>query len=170
MYIWLLVNALMGQGGTTPETTKIWTRICSCHNFPPPFFCANTFDTSLLLIVCDLRWYVRSLYRHLFLEDISKHARVIKKMHFLICGRHNSQAPWPTRPKLGVWVAKGLSCDTVKFFFFTVNPPPLSRSCGVEKRRDQRKYVNFFDPASSQHCNSGVGVNGKKKKNWLYHS
>ena len=23
--------------------------------FPPPFFCANTFDSSLLLIVCALR-------------------------------------------------------------------------------------------------------------------
>ena len=30
--------------------------ICSCHNFPPPpIFCADTFDTSLLLIVCALR-------------------------------------------------------------------------------------------------------------------
>ena len=52
----------------------------SCQNFFFPFFCANTFDTSLLLIVCTLRWYVKSLYRHLFLEDISKHARVTQKM------------------------------------------------------------------------------------------
>ena len=45
-----------------------------------PFFCADTFDTSLLLILCALRWYVKSLYKHLFLEDISKHARVTQKM------------------------------------------------------------------------------------------
>ena len=44
------------------------------------FFCADTFNTSLLLIVCSLRCYVKCLYRHLFLEDISKHARVIKKI------------------------------------------------------------------------------------------
>ena len=43
-------------------------------------FCANTFDTSLLLIVCALKWYIKCLYRHLFLEDISKHARVTQKM------------------------------------------------------------------------------------------
>ena len=45
----------------------------------PPFFCADTFITSLLLIVCALR-YVKSLYRHFVLEDISKHARVTQKM------------------------------------------------------------------------------------------
>ena len=37
-----------------------------------PFFCADTFDTILLLIVCALRLYVKSLYRHLFLEDTCK--------------------------------------------------------------------------------------------------
>ena len=72
-----------------------------------PFFCANTFDTSLLLIVCALKWYVKSLYRHLFLEDISKHARVTQKWHFLICGKLYTQAPWTRRAKVGVWVAKG---------------------------------------------------------------
>ena len=45
-----------------------------------PFFCANTFDTTLLLIVCALRCYVKSLYRHLFLEYISKHARVTQEI------------------------------------------------------------------------------------------
>ena len=43
-----------------------------------PFFCEDIFDISLLLIVCALRCYVKSLSRHLFLEDISKHARVTK--------------------------------------------------------------------------------------------
>ena len=28
---------------------------CTCHNFSPPFFCANDYYTSLLLIVCALR-------------------------------------------------------------------------------------------------------------------
>ena len=46
----------------------------------PPFFYADTFDTSLLLIVCALRWYVKSLYRHFFLEDTSKNVRVTKKI------------------------------------------------------------------------------------------
>ena len=57
------------------ETSEIWTHICSCHNFPP-FFCADTFVIYLLLIVCALRWYVKCLYRHLFLEDTSKKAMV----------------------------------------------------------------------------------------------
>ena len=46
-----------------------------------PFFCADTFDNSLLLIVCALRWHVKSLYRDLFLEDTSKKARSLKKWH-----------------------------------------------------------------------------------------
>ena len=59
------------------------------HIFVPviiffPFFRANTFNTSLLLIVCALKCYVKSLYRHLFLEDISKHTRVTQKRDFLI--------------------------------------------------------------------------------------
>ena len=41
--------------GNLPETNEIVTDICSCHNFFFPFFCANTFDTSLLLIVCALK-------------------------------------------------------------------------------------------------------------------
>ena len=45
-----------------------------------PFFCANNYYTCLLLIVCALRWYVKSLYRHFFLEDIAKQARREKKM------------------------------------------------------------------------------------------
>ena len=60
------------------ETNEIVTNICSCITFPP-FFCANTFDTSLLLIVCALKLYIKSLYRHLFLEDISKNSRVTQK-------------------------------------------------------------------------------------------
>ena len=53
---------------------------CTYHNFSPPFFCANNYYTILFLVVCALRWYVKSLYRHFFLEDIAKHATVTKKM------------------------------------------------------------------------------------------
>ena len=42
-----------GGGGTIPETKKIVAHICSCITFSP-FFCASTFDTSLLLIGCLL--------------------------------------------------------------------------------------------------------------------
>ena len=98
--------------GTLTETTEIWTHTCSCHNLPP-FFCADTFDTSLLFIVCALRWFVKSLYRHLFLEDHAKRQGALKKLHYLICGKLNSNAPWKSDPKIGVWVAKVLSCDMV---------------------------------------------------------
>ena len=80
-----------------------------------PYFCANTFNTSLLLIVCALRWYVKGLYRHLFLEDISKQAGVT---HFLICNSHNSKAPWATRLQIGVRVAKARCCDTDELICF----------------------------------------------------
>ena len=50
--VWLLKLNL--KGGTIPFNNEIFTHICSCHNFPP-FFCADTFITSLLLIVCALR-------------------------------------------------------------------------------------------------------------------
>ena len=108
------------------------------------FFCANIFDTSLLVIVCALRWYVKSLYRHLFLEDISKHARVTKKWHFLICGRPNSQAPWPMHPKLCMWVAKALSCDIVVLLFSRwTPPPPPPLPWGVVLRRGGIKEIRW---------------------------
>ena len=42
------------MGGLHLKPPK-FEHIYSCHNFFPPFFCANTFDTNLLLIVCALR-------------------------------------------------------------------------------------------------------------------
>ena len=39
----------------------------------------------------------------------NKKARALKKWHFLICDKPNSKAPWATRPKIGVWVAKARS-------------------------------------------------------------
>ena len=46
-------------------------------------------------------------------------------MDLLICDKLSSQGPWPQRLKLGVRVAKGLSCDcTIRFFFFRWTPPP----------------------------------------------
>ena len=47
-------------------------------------------------------------------------------MDFLICGTAYSQAPWPQRPKLGVRVAKALSCDITGVPFFPSREPPLS--------------------------------------------
>ena len=90
--------------------------------------------------MCALRWYIKSLFRHLFLVDISKHARVTpKKWHFLICGKDNSKAPWATRPQIGLRVAKALSCDTDERNFFPVNPPPPPpRSYGAKTKRDHR--------------------------------
>ena len=98
------------KGGLDLKPTKLEHIFVAVITFPP-FLYTNTFDTSLLLIVCALKWYIKSLYRHLFLEDISNHASVTQKMHFLICGKLYSQVPWPQRPKLGVRVAKALSCD-----------------------------------------------------------
>ena len=68
-----------GGGGGMDHLLPKFEHIFVAAITSPPFFCANTFDTCLLLIVCALRWYVKCLYRHLFLEDISKHARLTKK-------------------------------------------------------------------------------------------
>ena len=150
------------QGGMTPETTKIWKHICSCHNFFPPFFCANNYYTSLLLIVSALRWYIKSLYRHLFLVDISTHARVT---YYLICGRNNSKAPWATRPQIGLWVAKARSCDIDESNFFNGNSPP---SNVVEKRRDHRNLpsahaISVIPPLLNTITQGGGGLPLKKK-------
>ena len=133
----------------------------SCHNFFFPFFCADSFDTSLLLIVCALNWYIKSLYRHLFLEDISKHARVTKQKKILIGGKLYSQAPWPQRPKLGVRVAKGLSCDRMDSQFFPGNPPPPPLRYSVEKRRDHGNlpyaHADFRGPPLFNTISQGGG-------------
>ena len=105
------------QWGTDPFSSEICTFFVPVLTFPP-FFCANNYYTSMLLIVCTLRWYVKSLYRHFFLEDISKHARVIKKMHLLIYNTSNYQAPWATDPKLVLWLPTSLSCDMAETKFF----------------------------------------------------
>ena len=90
--------------------------------------------------MCALRWYIKSLYRHFFLVAISKNARVT---HFLICGKDNSKAPWPTRPQIGLRVAKALSCDTDESKKISGEPPSLRYS--VEKRRTtQISVVRLF--------------------------
>ena len=103
--------------------------------------------------MCALRWYVKSLYKHLFLEDISKHARVT---HFLI---YNSKAPWGTRPQIGVWVANTRSCDIdeLKKFFFNVNLPPSPELWCWEEEGSQNAHAYLCDPASSQHHNLEEG-------------
>ena len=116
--------------------------------------------------MCVLKWYIKSLYRHLFLEDISEHARVTQKMALLICGSPNCQAPWLTRPKIGLRVAKALSCDIVVFYFFPVNPPPpppppwviVLRRGGTKKNR-----AIFLVPPLLNTITLG-GFTGKKTK------
>ena len=82
--------------------------------------------------MCALKWHIKSLYRHLFLEDICKTQGSLKK-NCLIGGKLSSQAPWPQRPKLGVRVAKGLSCDCTVRHFPPGEPPLRYR---VQKRQD----------------------------------
>ena len=52
---------------------------CTCHNFSL-LSSVQIIIIPACCLVCALKWYIKSLYRHLFLEDISKHARVTKKM------------------------------------------------------------------------------------------
>ena len=105
---------LLDLGGTIPFTTEIWIHICSCHNFFSLSSVQIFFITSLLLIMCALKWYVKCLYRHLLLEDISKHARITKKWHLPNCNMFNSKAPWGTDSKFVVWLANTLSYDITK--------------------------------------------------------
>ena len=55
-----------------------------------PFLLCKYFLYQLVAYCVCFKMIYKRLYRHLFLVDISKHARVT---HFLICGRHNSKAP-----------------------------------------------------------------------------
>ena len=80
--------------------------------------------------MCALKWYIKSLYRHIFLEDISKHARVT---HFLLFVKPNSHAHWPTCTKRGSNVAKGNSCKMTEVKKNSREPPLRYRA---EKRRD----------------------------------
>ena len=87
-----------------------------CQLCGPTVLYASYVDLSVLY--ASYVDHVKSLYRHFFLEDTSKHARVTQKWHFLICDKHNSKAPWATDPQIGVSVAKARSCDIVILLFF----------------------------------------------------
>ena len=50
----ILANIVAEEGGTTTETTKFEHIYVAVITFFP-FFCADTFIISLLLIVCSLR-------------------------------------------------------------------------------------------------------------------
>ena len=77
------------------------------------YLCGGNCSTKLLLFPCAVKWYVECLYRHFFLEDTCTNINVTKK-------KSSPQVLKPTCPrmmdnkntKLGVWVARGLSCDT----------------------------------------------------------
>ena len=45
----------LGGWGPTHFPPKFAHFFCTCHNFFLPFFCANNYYTTLLLIVCALR-------------------------------------------------------------------------------------------------------------------
>ena len=112
------------------------------------FFCANNYYTSLLLIVCALSWYEKSLYRHFFLEDIAKHARVTQKMappppHEKST---NCQAPWATNTKLPEWIANTLSCDMTQPYLKRGEVLNRYETLYFKPRQSSRKIC---DPASS---------------------
>ena len=77
-------------------------------------------------------------------------------------GRYNSKAPWPTRPQIGLRVAKARSCNINESKFFSGEPPPWFIEAGSQKLRG--RTADFCDPASSQHYNSGGG--GSPEKNF----
>ena len=77
----------------------------------------------------------KSLYRHLFLVDISKNARVT---HFLIWDKDNSKTPCATRPQIGLRVAEARSCDIDESKKISGEPPHPILNYGAEKRRDHR--------------------------------
>ena len=45
----------VGKGGLDLKSTKLEHIFVAVITFFPPFFCGNTFDTSLLLVVCALK-------------------------------------------------------------------------------------------------------------------
>ena len=78
MHAWHL-QIVSAKGGLS-QSSEIFFLVLYLSYLFSPLLCANNYYTSLLFIVCALRWYVKSLYRHFFLEDIVKHARVTQKM------------------------------------------------------------------------------------------
>ena len=148
-------------GGLYHFPPKFALFFCMCHNFSPPLFCANNYSTSLLLIVCALRWYVKSHYRHFFLEDIASTQGSLKKWHFLICKYSNSKAPRATDPKFPVWLVIWLShnYNAVKCWIDTRH--------FISNRR--QKPRNICNPASSNHHNSTLH-HGKNNFSQSYHS
>ena len=78
----------------------------------PPFFCADTFDNNLLLIVCAKMICKMSLWAP-FLRRSSKKARVTQILHLPNLGKGNSKVPWSTGAQIGLWLAKTRSCDVV---------------------------------------------------------
>ena len=135
---------------------KKWTHIWAVTTFFP-------------FLLCRYFWYQLVAYCVCFkmIEDISKHARVTQKK-ILIGGKLYSQAPWPQRPKLGVRVAKGLSCDRMDSHFFPGEPPLRNNA---EKRRDHGNlpyaHANFRGPPlfnTISQGGGGGGLPGKKSE------
>ena len=148
---WSSVVVLATRGDCTIFPENCIYFFVTSHNFFFPFFCANNYYTSLLLIVCALRWYVKSLYRHFFLEDIAKQARREK----------NGTSPLPSAlisrrlerqtPNFLLWLANTLSCDMAETIITTREVLNRYETLYFQPRQKPR---NICDPASSNHHNS----------------
>ena len=139
---------------------------CTCHNFFPLSSVQIIIIPAVAYCVC-LRWYVKSLYRHFFLEDIAKHARVILKKWHLPNGKmSNSQAPWATDSKFVLWLANTLSCDMAESYLQRGEVLNRYETLYFQPRQNPR---NICDPASFNHYISGT-LHGKKKLSQLYPS
>ena len=105
--------------------------------------------------MCALKWYIKSLYRHIFLEDISKHARVT---HYQLFVKPNSHAHWPTCTKRGSNVAKGNSCKMTEVKIFSREPPLRYRA---EKRRDHGIWEYLLLPLNRERLATFTGLMGR---------
>ena len=122
--------------------------------------------------MCALKCYVKSLYRHLFFEDISKNARVTKKKrHFLICGKVTPRRLDRRAPNSVCGLLKLLAVIVWIDFFSSGKPPPPPPpppSYSVEKRRDHRncvggRQISVIPPLLNTITQGGGGVHRKKR-------
>ena len=75
-----------------------------------------------------------------------------KKVHLLIGGKPQSRAPWATRPKICVWVAKARSCDMPGLYFYCVVRHAISvtRSLLITITQGGSHSKNMYKPGMSQ--------------------
>ena len=66
-------------GGIYPKPPKLEHIFVAVITFSPFLLCRYFWYKLVAYCVCTLRWYVKYLCRHLFLEDTFKKARVVPK-------------------------------------------------------------------------------------------